>query len=172
MVDLILETFECFGAYCLWIEGDAMRVDAASHAPRGHRLELLRQRLAELLPRDATLLVYPEGAQLNYWLRRASPSRYLLFLPTELDAFGREAVRAELRQAAPDFIALLHRGHAEFGVGPFGRDSSNGRGIVRWVHDEYELVDRVGPPPFRGHGFGAEIWRRSRSRAARPVEPR
>ena len=158
----------------LWIgpPGDAMRVDSAARAPRGQRLELLRQRLSERLPPDATLLVYPEGAQLNYWLRRSSPSRFVIFLPTELDAFGREAVRADLRRAAPDFIALLHRGHAEFGVGPFGEDPDNGRGIVSWVHDEYELVDRIGPDPFRSRGFGAEIWQRKGTHTPRPPAPR
>ena len=66
----------------------------------------------------------------------------------------------EIENAAPDYVALLQRGHAEFGVGPFGEDPQNGRGIVSWVHDEYDLIERFGPPPFQARGFGAELWKR------------
>jgi len=83
-----------------------------------------------------------------------------------------DAVRADLRRTAPDLVALLQRGHTEFGVGPFGEDLSNGRGIVTWVHDEYEFIDRIGPQPLRGRGFGAKTWRAKDAPAARPLEPR
>jgi len=141
--------------------GDEIRVESAERAPRGVRMGALQSRLAELLPPDATLMVYPEGAMLNYWLRRDNPSRYMLYLPTELDAAGRSAVLADLRAAAPDFIVLLQRGHGEFGVGPFGRDPRNGRALVAWIRSNYEPVERLGPEPFTGRGFGAEVWRHS-----------
>ncbi len=124
------------------------------------RMGALQNRLAELLPPDATLMVYPEGAMLNYWLRRDNPSRFLLYLPTELDAAGRGAVLADVQAAAPDFVVLLQRGHREFGVGPFGRDPQNGRALVSWIRSSYEPIDQLGPQPFAGRGFGAEIWRR------------
>jgi hypothetical protein len=140
--------------------GDAIRVESAERAPRGMRMGALQNRLAELLPPDATLMVYPEGAMLNYWLRRDNPSRFLLYLPTELDAAGRGAVLADVQAAAPDFVVLLQRGHREFGVGPFGRDPQNGRALVSWIRSSYEPIDQLGPQPFAGRGFGAEIWRR------------
>ena len=67
-------------------------------------------------------------------------------------------------------VVLLQRGHQEFGVGPFGADPRNGRDIVDWVESDYELVDRLGPPPFRGQGCGAEIWRRLPSAQGRRDE--
>jgi len=151
--------------------GEAIRVEDPERARRGVRIGAVHERLAELMPEGATLLVYPEGALLNYWLRAENPSRYLLFLPTELDAFGREAVLADLRKAAPDFVAVLDRGHREFGVGPFGADPRNGREILRWLHDGYERVSQVGPPPFSGQAFGAEIWRRRPDTAADEAAP-
>lgn len=150
----------------LWVgpPADRIRVENPKRAPRGARMEAVRERLASLLAPEQTLLVYPEGAMLNYWLRRENPSRFLLFLPTELDAFGRENVLADLRASTPDFVVLLQRGHENFGLGPFGSDPRNGRDIVDWVHDEYERIERIGATPFTGHGFGAEIWRRKGAR--------
>lgn len=121
----------------------------------------LSERLAELLSPDSTFLVYPEGAMLNYWTRRDNPSRFLLYLPTELDAAGREAVLADVKSAAPDFVVMVQRGHSEFGVGPFGSDPRNGRALVAWIRAHYEPIERLGPEPFTRRGFGAEIWRRS-----------
>jgi hypothetical protein len=129
----------------------------------GVRARVIRDALTALdatLPADATLLVYPEGAGINYWLRRKNPSRFTLFLPTELDAFGREAVLADVEAARPDAVLLLHRNHREFGVGPFGADPENGRELFDWLHRGYELRSRIGAPPFQGQGFGAEIWLR------------
>jgi hypothetical protein len=130
----------------------------------GVRAAVIRDALTALdatLPDDATLLVYPEGAGVNYWLRRKNPSRFTLFLPTELDAFGRQAVLADVEAARPDAVLLLHRNHREFGVGPFGADPDNGRELLDWLHRGYALRARIGAPPFQGQGFGAEIWLRA-----------
>ena len=114
---------------------------------------------------DSTLLVLPEGASFNYWLRRPSPSRYCLFLPAEFAALGGERVFLEdIRARPPDFVALVDRPHAEFGVGPFGVDPANGRLLMKWVGENYQRVRRIGAEPFRGRGFGIVILeRRSRS---------
>lgn len=139
---------------------DAIRVDAPGVSPRGALLARTLRRLQALAPPGTTLLVYPEGSGLNYWLRRANPSRFTLFLPTELEAFGRETVRDDVIAARPDLVVLVHRDHGEFGVGPFGVDPRNGRDLLEWVHENYELVQRLGAPPFRSRAFGVEIWRR------------
>jgi hypothetical protein len=101
----------------------------------------------DALPPGATLLALPEGLMLNYWARRRSPSRYWLFLPTELEAAGGEAVvLADLRANPPDFVAFVERPHHEFGVGRFGVDRRNGRAIGDWVRANYRRVARVGRP--------------------------
>lgn len=152
-----------YDAKTTWVgpPDDAIRVEDSPRSRRGPRVGALYQRLDETLPRDASLLVYPEGAFLNFWLRRPSSSRFVFFLPTELDAFGRDVVRADLRDHPPDYVVLAHRGHADFGTGPFGGDERNGRGIVAWMRGHYDEVWTLGPPPFTGRGFGAELWRRS-----------
>ncbi len=127
---------------------------------RGQRIAEALDRLESLLPAGATLVVLPEGAGINYWIRHRNPSRYLLFLPTEIAAFGESAMLADLGANPPDFAVLAHRDPGEFGVGPFGRDPRNGARLRAWLDARYERVARIGPEPFGSDGFGLLILRR------------
>ena len=140
--------------------GDALVAEVAAASPRPARVKLALERLEALVPASGTLLVMPEGIAFNYWLRRRNPVRFGLFLPTEIAAFGEAAMLAELRAAEPDAVALVHRGHREFGVGPFGADPRWGRGLMAFVEERYEPVERIGPEPFGDEGFGVALWRR------------
>jgi hypothetical protein len=141
---------------------DAIVVESPVYEPRGQVVSAALQRLEATMKPEATLLALPEGASLNYWLRRTNPTRYNLFLPVEIDAFGGdEVILQDLRAHPPDFIALVQRDHTEFGVGPFGIDPRNGRGIMSWVARNYRRVERIGAEPFRSRGFGIVILRRA-----------
>jgi hypothetical protein len=152
---------------------DALLAARPPASLRGARIAEALARLEEIVPADATLLVLPEGASLNYWLRRRNPTRHLLFLPTEIAAFGEAAMLADLQAHPPDFAVLAHRDAREFGVGAFGRDPRNGRRLRAWLDAHYERVVRVGPEPFGSDGFGLVILRRRPGAGAsiqRPVE--
>ena len=125
-------------------------------------------RLDALMPPDSTLLVLPEGASLNYWLRKRNPTGHLLFLPTEIAIFGEAAMLDRLRRSPPDFVALLDRQAAEFGTGPFGVDPRFGLGLMSWIERHYQRVARLGAAPFREAGFGIAILRRSEGPPGRP----
>ena len=112
------------------------------------------------MPAQSTLVVLPEGASLNYWLRKRNPSGFLLYLPTEIAAFGEVRMLAGLSESPPDFVALVHRLSEEFGTGPFGVDPRNGRALLEWVKRHYERVGRVGSEPFGRDGFGVVMLRR------------
>ncbi len=140
---------------------DAILVEDPRVSPRGRVMGLALAALeAELGPHE-TLLVLPEGISLNYWLRKRNPTRFDLFLPTEQEAFGADAMLADLRAHPPDVVALVHRGHREFGVGPFGTDPRNGAALLAWVRAHYRPVQRFGAEPFADRGFGIEILRRA-----------
>jgi hypothetical protein len=148
--------------------GDAIVVENPAHDPRGQVFSAALKKLEQIMHPGATLLALPEGASLNYWLRRTNPTRYNLFLPEEIDAFGGdERLLQDLRAHPPDFIALVHRDYTEFGVGPFGVDPRNGRGMMNWVARNYRRVGRIGAEPFRNRGFGIAILRRAKA----PAEP-
>jgi hypothetical protein len=130
-------------------------------SPRPQLIALALERLETLVPAQGTLLVLPEGIGLNYWLRRRNPIRHNLFLPTEIRAFGEEAMLAELRAHPPDAVALVHRRSDEFGVGSFGVDPRNGRRLMAWVERGYRRVARLGAEPFGNQGFGVVLLRRA-----------
>jgi hypothetical protein len=130
-------------------------------SPRPKLIARALERLETLVPERGTLLVLPEGTSLNYWLRRRNPTRYNLFLPTEIAAFGEQAMLAELRAHPPDVVALVHRRWDEFGVGSFGVDPRNGRRLMAWVERRYERVTRLGAEPFGSEGFGVVLLRRA-----------
>ena len=141
---------------------DAILVEGPDHDRRGQVVAAALSELEARMPATATLLVLPEGAGLNYWLRRRNPTPYTLLIPTELKAFGGDdAVLRDLRLHPPDYIALVDRDHSETGVGPFGADPENGRRIMDWVTASYRRVARVGAEPFRKRGFGIVILERA-----------
>ena len=98
---------------------DAILAKGPESTPRPQRIaQTLGDLEVRMGPAD-TLLVLPEGIGLNYWLRRVNPTRFNLFLPTEIQAFGEDLMLAELTAHAPDFVVLLHRPSREFGPGPY-----------------------------------------------------
>lgn len=118
------------GADALWVDPQ-----------RGRPLADAMERLEANTTRASTLLVVPEGASLNYWLRRRGPGRHFLFLPTELDAWGPDRVLAELRDAPPDVVMIVARSYREFeGLHP-PDDPRYGREILREL---VRTTERVG----------------------------
>jgi len=149
---------------------DAILAENPRIQARGRIVAAALDRLRGIVPPGATLLALPEGVGIDYWLRRRSAGRYTLFLPAEFAAFGGEAaVLADLRAHPPDFVVLVHRNFAEFGVGPFGTDPRNGRAIMEWVNASYRRIERIGEEPFQGRGFGIVILRRDPEPVRQPA---
>jgi hypothetical protein len=101
----------------------------------------------QTLPVEATLVVMPEGAIVNYLARRINPTRHLTFLPPELAIFGEEQILAELRANPPDFVALVQRDSYEYGLPLFGTDY--GQSLIAWAREDYKLLTRVGKAPLQ-----------------------
>ena len=94
-----------------------------------------------------TLLVLPEGGMVNYLTRRTNPTRHLKFLPPELEIFGEAEILADLEAHPPDFVALIQRDTAEYGLPLFG--THYGQRLLDWARDAYVLVVRDGAEPLR-----------------------
>ena len=126
--------------------------------PRGWPM---RQALRDLeaAPAGETLAVFPEGALLNYLLRRPNPTPYVNFMPPELQFFGEAAMLDALRAHPPDRIALVHKDTTEYGVPLFGRDY--GQALMRWVRENYRVERIYGEPPLEpGTTFGIALLAR------------
>ena len=122
--------------------------------PRGTVIARALQRIDELAPPGATLMVLPEGIMLNYLSRRQNPTPYLNFMPPEMAIFGEGTMLSSIQKRPPDFIVLATKDTGEYGVGPFGLDPNYGRQIVDWVKTHYAVVDELSaesstPRPFQ-----------------------
>ncbi|MFQ3640882.1 MAG: hypothetical protein SNJ62_12850, partial [Chloracidobacterium sp.] len=116
--------------------------------------------LAQLLPKDATLFVVPDGAIVNYLLRCRNPTPYVVLDPLMLTAAGGESQVVErLAAQPPDYVLFVARDFQEYGFGRFGQDARCGRLITTWIAEHYEVLRVYGAPP-ASPDFGCVVLRR------------
>ena len=108
---------------------------------------------------DETLVVFPNGAMLNYLLRKRNPTPYQIFSPFEFDVFGDETVAGDVIRAAPDWVVLVTMDMSVFGRGNFG-DPQYAPQIRRLLDEEYEVAERHTTPPQAVREFSATVYRR------------
>lgn len=100
-----------------------------------------------------TLVVFPEGATLNYFTGAANPLAYQLFIPPEIpNGAIEEDILRELRRSPPDAIAIVSRDLMEFGSQGFGVDYA--RKLAVWIRKHYRVerrYPRAGPGAYRIH---------------------
>ena len=126
--------------------------DAAADTPNGRgRAEVLRSFLAWWEDRHAetppaSLVVFPEGVSLNYFLGVPNPTGCYLFTPPEIPTPAAERrVLPALRAAAPERIVINSRDTWEFGSKGFGADYA--REIMAWIDANYVIERAFEPPP-------------------------
>jgi hypothetical protein len=117
-------------------------------------------RAMEAWPRDATVAVLPEGVMINYLSRRENPTPYISLMLPEMITFGEGVILRSFETAPPDYILLVHRNTAEYGVPLFGSDPRNGQAIMDWVSRRYSTVEVIGRTPLREGGYGIAILKR------------
>lgn len=132
--------------------------------PAGAGVRLALEWIDKNVPRDGTLAVLPEGTTINYFSRRVNPTPCLDWTPTVLTAFGQAGMTAAFEKNPPDYLFLVERDTAEFGIGYFGRSPGYGTELMRWVEENYQPVDLIGHEPLRNGLFGIEILKRLPSR--------
>jgi hypothetical protein len=117
-------------------------------------------RAMEAWPRDATVAVLPEGVMINYLSRRENPTPYISLMLPEMITFGEGVILRSFETAPPDYILLVHRNTAEYGVPLFGSDPRNGQAIMDWVSRRYSTAEVIGRTPLREGGYGIAILKR------------
>jgi hypothetical protein len=120
--------------------------------------------LQQLRPRmqpQQTLMVFPEGAMLNFQLRRLNPTPYSAFTPYDFNTYGGEPrVLASITQTPPDFVVFVHMVSASE-IPPFGNDPRYGQQIMNWLRANYRQIAISGAQPFTSNDFGVAIWQRN-----------
>lgn len=115
------------------------------------------------VPRDATLVVFPEGVMINYLSRRVNPTPFINFMVPELRQTGEARVVAALAANPPDYVILAHKDTREYGVGFFGSDPAYGKAIMDWVRDRYTTIAIIGAEPLQSGAFGIKLLKRKNS---------
>jgi hypothetical protein len=117
------------GADHLWVDRRGAIIDAAVHTVR-----------SSVQP-GQTLVVFPEGAMINFLARRPSSVAHITFLPTDFSQFGESSLLRQLQEHPPDFVLLLSthvRDLREYGCMNFGEDC--GPKVGSWMRERYRGV--------------------------------
>jgi hypothetical protein len=140
--------------------GDEMYAFTQKIKPDGAALQSALQWMEKNAPPGATLAVLPEGIMVNYLSRRTNPTRYLVWNPVELAMFGQSNMTDAFERNAPDYILLVHREGAEYGVKYFGQETEFGGAVMKWIRQNYQEVYLVGDEPLRTSAFGISVLKR------------
>ncbi|MCX5693257.1 MAG: hypothetical protein NTX47_06220 [Candidatus Omnitrophica bacterium] len=109
--------------------------------------------------KSAHLVVFPEGAMLNFLSERDTPLRYLSFLPVDFfrPDFEKDVIR-QLEENKILYIAILPRDTSEYGPARFGMDYA--QGLMAYIADKYVIKKQFGPMPFTSKDFGVLLLER------------
>jgi hypothetical protein len=140
--------------------GDRLLAFDPRRDPKGEDVRLALVWIEKNVPRDGTLAVLPEGATINYLSRRANPTPCLDWTPTVLTAFGQAGMTAAFERNPPDYVCLVTRDMAEFGVGSFGSSPDYGGEVMQWIGKNYQPVYQIGQEPLRSGMFGIQFLKR------------
>jgi hypothetical protein len=145
--------------------GDLFYVLDPRMDPRGAYFVAALEALEDATPADATLAVLPDGALLNFLLRRRNPTPYYLVTPWEMRAFGgEEAVFARIAPTPPDYVVLAKIDMSEYGPRFFGFDPAYGQRLRLWLEQNYTTEATVGHEPITDRPW-LRIYKRLEGRA-------
>ncbi len=114
-------------------------------------------------PPEASVWVMPEGAMINYLLRRTN---------LVMTARGDERVLMQLRRSPPDYVVEISRNLNNGGVTRYGHPGESGYPVVEWLAANYaQVASRGGDPLDSAKGRGAIILQRKPPAAPQTVTP-
>lgn len=88
-----------------------------------------------------TLVVFPEGASINFYSGRTNPLKYYLFCMFDVEKIGENRIIDQLNQNRVSYIAIVHGPYAPFGV-------DYGFKLSAWIYENYTPVFQFGFEPF------------------------
>lgn len=144
----------------------AQRAQQLQVYPRGVCTAEAVRWMREYAEPDATLMVLPEGAMINYQLRRRNPTPYHNLAPIEVATYGESNILTAIKQSPPDYIVLVYKSAAEYGQGMFGSPGNYGESILAWVEEHYSVAVKGGGHPLQSKKPG--LWILERKRVNQP----
>lgn len=100
-----------------------------------------------------TLAVLPEGAGLNFIVRRENPTGHVSLLPPEYASFSEPAILRKFSGEAPALVVVWSRNLGRYGYGRFGEDTPYAQGILDLINTEYEVLTSLPGDEFTSEGY-------------------
>lgn len=116
---------------------DRFLTDPGSARLVGEVAETVQARLGG----DASVAILPQGAMLNYLMRRTNPTGFVQILPPEVRLFGEDHILAAFRARPPDAIVWIEMDLSSFGTGQFGQGYA--RELGGWLESRYRPAARI-----------------------------
>lgn len=143
------------------ISGDGQRifvlpVRSQESAVIAMTIESLR---ASMKP-DDSVMIFPEGAMINYVLRKPTGIPYSTFMGAEYFIFGEPAFLHAMQSSQPDFVVVLQRDMTEYGFSRFGITEEYGLSLRNFIEANYDPVQTIGAHPIDSAEAGAAIYRK------------
>ena len=91
---------------------------------------------------NASILVIPEGAMINFLSGRQSDDWYYSLIPNYLETFGESSVINDLSKNSPDYIFIDTRDCADYGFPLFGQDY--GFKLFSYIKQNYSFEKEFG----------------------------
>ena len=108
---------------------------------------------------DDKVVVFPEGASINFFSNRENPLKYYHFLPFDLQRVGEGKIISQLISYNVKYIVIVNRPAEDYVYLWFG--VHYGKKLSSWIYDNYDVVKELGPRPFTGTDeFGIVILRK------------
>jgi hypothetical protein len=142
---------------------DRMFVFQPQVDPRGVTISRTLEFLDRISGQFETLFVAPEGATLNFWLRRSTSTRHLSLMPPEVARYGDSRVLEELAGSRPDIVLMTTRDLQDYSVPEFAA-TPLGTSLTRWLESEY-------CPLFETHARAADYQAAAREQPVSVVHP-
>jgi hypothetical protein len=108
-------------------------------------------------PPQATLAVLPANLMLNYLCRRTNPTRYPIWAPPEIAAFGQQTMTDDFIRHSPDYIIIIDMEYGNFGEKKFGLEKRFGGDLMNWVNAHYQQRCLIGDDWLQTGRFGIKI---------------
>ena len=116
--------------------------DSFRATARGLEVQAAVDWIDQRVPPSGTVAVFPQGLMVNYLARRATPTRFVNFMPPEVIAAGEAAMLAALQRHPPDAVVI---DGSAFRDGQFTLDYRYdwGRTTADWIAAHYRPAERV-----------------------------
>lgn len=108
---------------------------------------------------NETLIVIPEGIDVNFFTAMDNPIFYNSYMPSILELKDKELeIISQIYKNKVDYIVIIQRETSEYGPPRFGIDY--GKELFSWIKKNYEIIKTFGPLPFTTNEFGIAVTKR------------